>query len=170
MCISINENVLHVPCGAWRIVQFHHSPQHCCSPADGATDPLVLICGICDFPVETQKEKVSFSHYKCIEGTDLGRDIFTWAERRTNFWGGMLCCWTTTGESVSGMRSLFKGVTILGTFVSSMAQSAHEWPSTFEVICLKKQKERKRQDIFRYMQRNTWQHYQERHLTTVSDY
>lgn len=29
--------------------------------------------------------------------------VLTFAERRTNFCGGILCCWTTTGESVMGI-------------------------------------------------------------------
>lgn len=60
--------------------------------------------------------------------------ILTWAESRTNFLGGSMCCCTTTGESVMGITSLFSGVTIFWTLNSSIAERAQECPSTRVVI------------------------------------
>lgn len=60
--------------------------------------------------------------------------ILTWAESRTNFLGGSMCCCTTTGESVIGTISLLRGVTIFWTLKSSIAERAQECPSTRVVI------------------------------------
>lgn len=67
-------------------------------------------------------------------------EVLTFAERRTNFCGGILCCWTTTGESVMGISSLFRGVKILAGLSSLTAQRAQECPSTLDIICNRTQK------------------------------
>jgi hypothetical protein len=61
----------------------------------------------------------------------------TFAERSTNFCWGMLCCCTTTGESVRGISSLFRGLDPRLGRSSSMALRAQEWPSTLDIICIK---------------------------------
>ncbi len=66
--------------------------------------------------------------------------VLTFAERRTNFCGGILCCWTTIGESVMGICSLFRGLKILVGLSSLRAQRAQECPSTLDIICNRTQR------------------------------
>lgn len=69
--------------------------------------------------------------------------VLTFAERRTNFCGGILCCWTTTGESVMGICSLFRGLKILAGLSSLRAQRAQECPSTLDIICNETQRKKR---------------------------